>query len=314
MQYIPNADKPAVDKLLQPFVVLSRDEVGQEIHSSFDGLGRPICVKDQNEVQLVLGWDGLSRLTERRLSHGTKKDINHSLLGYNDDQCQMTTTNVLTGAITVTTADFFKRPISLTSPDETKLVYNYDQGGQYSKGLLMSVTSESTGVAHHYDYDIHGHLTKDALFIDGQTFTTLYRWSPLGQLLGVTNADGTSLSRVLCKDGKSVSRIDLKDSEDALQAHVTLTHYEDVFGRPLVCDFGNGLSSLSTVHDNGAIASITLSNKSPLMSANSPAVHRQAWSLDSAHQISSYDRELHGVKSGSFTFQYDASGTLHWTV
>ncbi|KAF9047231.1 hypothetical protein BDP27DRAFT_1346184 [Rhodocollybia butyracea] len=306
VQYLPNAHNPAVDKLVQAYVVVSVNELGQETETIFDALGRPICIKDPNDVQLALNWDGLSRLTERHLSQSSgsgRKDLNHSMLTYDDEKCQTTVTNVLTGSHTITTSDFIQRPVSVTSPDEKNLVHTYDVGGQYSKGRLMSVTSESTGVSRQYDYNLQGKLTKDVLLIDGQSFTTSYVWSPLGQLLSIINPDGTTLERAFLPDGHSVSRVHLLDTSDSIQAQIALTNYQDVFGRPLSCEFGNGISSLAAVHDNGVIASIILSK-------SGQTVHSQQWSLDAFNNISKYDRELQGNLSGSHTFQYNASGEL----
>ncbi|KAF9061863.1 hypothetical protein BDP27DRAFT_1337464 [Rhodocollybia butyracea] len=306
MQYLPNAHNPAVDKLVQPFVVVSINEIGQETQTVFDALGRPICIKDPNDVQLALHWDGLSRLTERHLSQSSgsgRKDLNHSMLTYDDEKCQMTVTNVLTGSHTITTSDFIQRPVSVTSPDESNLVSTYDVGGQYSKGHLMSVTSESTGISHQYDYNLQGKLTKDVLLIDGQSFTTLYVWSPLGQLRRIINPDGTTLERAFLPDGHSVSHAHLQDTSNIIHAQIVLSNYQDVFGRPLSCEFGNGITSVAAVHDNGAIASITLSN-------SSQTVHRQQWSLDAFNHINKYDREIQGNMSGSHTFQYNVSGEL----
>ncbi|KAF9064010.1 hypothetical protein BDP27DRAFT_1334218 [Rhodocollybia butyracea] len=306
MRYIPNANDPAVNKLVQPFVVVSVNELGQETDTSFDALGRPICIKDPNGVQLALHWDGLLRLIERHLSQSSgsgSKDLNHSLLTYDDEKGETTLTNVLTGSHTITTSDFAQRPVSVTSPDEEKLEYIYDVGGQYSKGRLMSVTSKSSGVSHHYDYDLQGKVTKDELRINEQSFTTSYVWSPLGQLLSITNPDGTTLERAFALDGHSVSDVHLRDTDRSVQAQITLANYQDVFGRPLSCAFGNGISSLAAVHDNGVIASITLSK-------SNQTVHRQQWSLDAFNNISGYDREIQGNLSGSHTFQYNLSGEL----
>ncbi|KAF9027293.1 hypothetical protein BDZ89DRAFT_1258726 [Hymenopellis radicata] len=304
--YLPNADKPSVDNLLTPYVVASSDELGQQVETAFDGLGRPFNIQDPNGVQLALSWDGLSRLIERRISqdeNGTKKDINHASLIYDDDNSLSTVQNVITGETNVVTYDLAKRPISMVSPDEKKLTYTYDTGSDYAKGRLMSVTSESTGVSHIYNYDIRGQLTKDALQVDGQSYTTSYEWSPLGQLLSIVNPDGSTLNRALFADGESVSRVELADAGSTVKATVALSRYEDVFGRPLACDFGNGLSSLSSIYANGAISSIALSK-------GTQGVHLQEWRIDEFDRINDYQRVHNGDTSASVSFQYDVSGQL----
>ncbi|KAJ7125821.1 hypothetical protein C8R43DRAFT_1212234 [Mycena crocata] len=300
-RYLPNADNPSVDNLMKPFVVISCDELSQQVETTFDGLGRPTCVKDPGGVHLTLSWDGLSRLVERRIFQ-SPCDINHSAFLYDDVRHTTTVRNVLTGELTITSYDLCKRPISMSSPDE-KLAYTYDTGGQFSKGRLMSVVSETTGLARNYDYDIYGQLVSDVLLLDGETYRTAYHWSPLRQLLGVTNPDGTTITRSLCADGQSVSHLALTDAEAIVQATVSLSRYDDVFGRPLLCEFGNGVSSLSALHSNGALASTTLSN-------NGQTLQQQDWKFDAFHRINEYERNCQGDMHGSTKFLFDASGQV----
>ncbi|KAJ7475487.1 hypothetical protein B0H11DRAFT_2032379 [Mycena galericulata] len=302
-KYLPNADKPSVDNLAKPFVVASLNELGENVETSFDGLGRPTCVKDPGGVRLSLSWDGLSRLVERRLSEASGKDMSHSSLVYDDDNCTATVRNVFTGTSTTTTNDFCKRPISVTSPDEKQLSFTYDVGGQFSRGHLMSVVSESTGLAHRYDYDIHGNLVLDELTIDGERYSTSYDWSPLGQLTSITNPDGSTITRSFTADGESVSHIVLANAEETVEATISLSRYEDVFGRPLLCEFGNGISSLSAIHNNGALSNMTLSK-------GGKTLHRQDWKIDGFNRIHDYKRDREGDVSGSRAFLYDASGQL----
>ncbi|KAE9393736.1 hypothetical protein BT96DRAFT_978801 [Gymnopus androsaceus JB14] len=295
--YLPAADKPSVDNLLTPCAVVSCDELGYQINTTFDGLARPIAIKDSGEVQLALSWDGLDRLISRRVSQnedGNPKDINHSSLTYDDDKSTTTIQNVLTGVTKIATYDFTKRPISVVSPDE-KLVYTYDTGGTYAKGRLMSATSELSGVAHRYDYDIQGQLTVDELRIDEQSYTTSYKWSPLRQLVGIVNPDGSSINRSLCPDGESISRVELADANSqSIRGSVRPTSSLRVW---------EWISSLSSMHLNGALASIALSKEEQ-------SLHRQDWEIDAFQQIKSYNREHLGDKSGSVEFQYDISGQL----
>ncbi|KAJ7125831.1 hypothetical protein C8R43DRAFT_1212260, partial [Mycena crocata] len=300
-RYLPNADNPSVDNLMKPFVVISCDELSQQVETTFDGLGRPTCVKDPGGVHLTLSWDGLSRLVERRIFQ-SPCDINHSAFLYDDVRRTTTVRNVLTGELTITSYDLCKRPISMSSPDE-KLAYTYDTGGQFSKGRLMSVVSQTTGLARNYDYDIYGQLVSDVLLLDGESYGTAYHWSPLRQLLGVTNPDGTTITRSLCADGQSVSHLALTDAEAIVQATVSLSRYDDVFGRPLLCEFGNGVSSLSALHSNGALASTTLSN-------NGQTLQQQDWKFDAFHRINEYERNCQGDMHGSTKFLFDASGQV----
>ncbi|KAF9019803.1 hypothetical protein BDZ89DRAFT_1116604 [Hymenopellis radicata] len=304
-RYLPNAEKPAVDNLVKPYVVVSRNELDQQVETSFDGLGRPVLVKDPNDALLALTWDGLSRLCDRRLSHkvnNNSTDIHHTSVTFDDEHCRTTVQNVLTGTTTVATYDFCKRLLSMVSLEE-RITYTYDIGGTFAKGRLMSVVSDSSGLVHHYDYDIHGQLVKNNVTVDGYIYATSYEWSPLGQLLKIVNPDGSTINRLLCPDGESVSRVELADAANAVKATIALSRYEDVFGRPLMCEFGNGLSASSAMHLNGALSNITLLK-------GVQAVHRQDWKIGAFDRINGYERDHNGDKSGSVLFQYDASGQL----
>ncbi len=276
-----------INNLLKPYVIVSQNALGQQVETSFDGLGRPVNIQDPNGVRLSLSWDGLCRLIERRISQDkTGKDINHTCLIHDDNKSLTTTQNMLTGETNVVTYNFAKRPISVVSPDEKKLTYAYDTGGDYVKGRLMSVTSASTGVSYRYDYDIRGQLTKAVLQVDGHSYATSYKWTPLGQLLAIVNPDGNTLNGALFADGESVSRVERADAENNVKATVAFSRYEDVFGRPLVCEFGNGIYSLSVMHANGAVSSIAL-----LKGSHSDSIHRQEWRIDESDRINDYHRE-----------------------
>ncbi len=223
-QYLPNAEKPAVDNLVKPYAVSSRNELGQQVNTSFDVLGRPLLVKDPNDAVLTLTWDGLSRLVDRRLSHKVNNkstDIHHTSVSFDDEHCCTTVLNVLSGTTAVATYDFCKRLLLMVTPEE-RITYTYDIGGTFAKGRLMSVSSNSSGLVHNFDYNVHGQLIKNNLTVDGHTYATSYEWSPLDQLLKIVNPDGSIINRLLCPDGDSVSRVELANAANVIKATIAL--------------------------------------------------------------------------------------------
>ncbi|KAL6297836.1 hypothetical protein BKA93DRAFT_831210 [Sparassis latifolia] len=289
VQFLPNPE-PSASKFVKPFVVRSTNELQQSIQTVFDGLGRPVRMKDPSDVQLSLTWDGLSRATERRLTNSGNKDISHFVAKYDVDLCLTTVYNKLTGLSTTTESDFIQRPISRTTADET-LTYTYDKRGQNTKQRLVSVTS-SKGIDYHFDYNIRGKLIAHSLSLDGHKFVTSHEWSPFGQLLRTTNPDGTTIARTSYRDGESVNRVVLTDTDNTTRAWIALDEFKDVFSRPLICEFGNGLRSTSSIMESGMLAS-------RILSKGSNVLHRQDWKIDAFSRIAN-----HSVGGGRSTSQF----------
>ncbi|KAF9492312.1 hypothetical protein BDN71DRAFT_1509556 [Pleurotus eryngii] len=298
--------KPSSQNLVRNFVVKVVDEVGNPVNTAYDGLGRPISVSDAGGVELAVQWDGLSRITEKKISQpvgGTPKLISHTSSVYEDDICQMTAINNLAGTRSIMKLDWVQRPLEKKTTDET-LTFKYDVGGRYPKERLVSVSS-SKNIQRTYDYDIHGHLTSDTLAIDGESYATSYTWSLSGALLQVANPDGSVVNRTLLADGKSISNIELLDASGNKRASVALDDYGDVFSRPLKCTFGNGIVATSALADNGNVASLSLAR-------GGSSLHSQSWKIDAFSRIHQHD-----VKSGSLdlgseksSYAYNSAGQL----
>lgn len=240
---------------------------------------------------------------ERRLTNvdGEKtSDISHFTIQYDDEKCQATTQNKLTGSTSLSTTDFAHRPKCKETAEET-VTYKYDSGGKYSKERLVSVTS-SKGVTHNFDYDIRGNLTTSNLALDDQTFSTSFAWTPSGKLQSIKNPDGTTTTRSFNADGDSVSQIELS-YRDTTRASIKLSDYKDTFSRPLVCTFGNGIIAKSSLADSGAIASTSLSSGKDLL-------HQQQWKIDAFSRINNHTigKPDAGSSFANNSFQYNAAG------
>lgn len=303
LSHLPNPD-PVGGKIVVSCVTSQSDALGQVVQTQFDGLARPITITDPSGVYVTLGWDGISRQTKRVVVNGAgsgAKTINHFTTTYEDADSRITAKNELTGQTNVLKLDLANRPISQTTPEET-ITLSYDSGGQFTKGLLVKVTS-SLGIEHTYDYDIRGHLTKSSLSLDGQTFPSTFQWTPAGQLSKTTNPDGSSLTQTFFRDGETPQKLTLADAGGTTRASATFSDTVNAFARPLTCVLGNGITSKSTYSSNGSPSSHTLTN-----SANT-IVSRQTWKLESFGKIREHGVSQKGQESVN-VFQYDPSGQL----
>ena len=296
--YLPNPE-PTLGHITKPFVTSMTSELSQTIRTQFDGLGRSTSVKDDSNMELALGWDGLSRPTERRLL-GSEAIHSHFTVQYDDTLLRSTVLNKLTGTQVITQNDFIQRPIWRLTPEE-KITFTYDVGGQFSKQRLVDITS-SKGISQHYDYDSQGHLITAYLSIDGHDFTTSNEWTFTGQLAKTVNPDGTSITRSFLADGQTLRRIQLADSSGGTRASIELSSYNNVFSRPLVCEFGNGIKSSSSVAAGGGLTNTT-------MSQGIDVIHQQDWTIDSFSRIGKYGVTGSGSQLiSTSTFGYDLAG------
>ncbi|KAF4571716.1 hypothetical protein EYR40_008236 [Pleurotus pulmonarius] len=305
VQALPNP-QPSSQNLVRNFVVKVVDEVGNPVNTEYDGLGRPIAISDAGGVELAVQWDGTSRIIEKKISQlvgGAPKLILHNSSVYEDDICQTTAVNNLSGTKSTMKLDWVQRPIEKKTADET-LTFKYDVGGRFPKERLVSVSS-TNNIQRTYDYDIHGHLTSDTLTIDGESYASSYTWSLSGALLQVTNPDRSIVNRTLLTDGKSISDIELLDASGSKRASVALGDYSDVFSRALKCTFGNGIVSTSALADNGTVASLSLAR-------NGTSLHSQSWKIDAFSRISQHDVKSGSVDqgSGNSSYTYNSAGQL----
>ncbi|KAJ8456770.1 hypothetical protein ONZ45_g18585 [Pleurotus djamor] len=299
---VPNPE-PSSNNFVKNVAVEAIDELGQSVKTTFDGLARPTTITDPAGVKLSLNYDGISRVVERSISHlvdGSTKVINHTTALFDDDIGSSTVTNQLTGSSIVTHFDWNGRSTEKVTPEET-FTFGYDEGGDFTKGRLVSVSS-SNGVKHLYDYDIHGNLSSDSLTIDGNTFTSNYLWTVAGGLTQATNPDGSVLQRDLLPDGQSVSKIALVNATSSLRATVDLSSYDNVFSKPSTCTFGNGIVATSTLSENGSVATMNLTKDSNVL-------HSQQWGIDSFSRINRHEVKADSHQ-GDNSFQYNAAGQI----
>lgn len=305
VQAFPNP-QPSSQNFVRNFIVETVDEVGQPVQTSYDAMGRPTLITDAGGVQLAVGWDGISRIIDKKISHpvsGTLKVTQHTSVVFDDHTFQRTVTNNLTATDVVTTMDWAQRPLQKITPDET-LTFSYDTGGQYTKERLVSVSS-TKNIQHAYNYDIHGNLTSETLSVDGSSYNSEYSWSLSGGLLQATNPDGSVINRTLLIDGQSVSNIDLLDSSGNKRANVVFDDYSDVFSRPLRCTFGNGIIATATLAQNGTVATLSLDK-------NNNPVQSQSWQIDAFSRVRRHDTVTPSMVpgEGENSFVYNSAGQL----
>ncbi|KAJ8516819.1 hypothetical protein ONZ45_g5905 [Pleurotus djamor] len=144
---------PSPSNFIQNLMIESQDENDLSVRTTYDALARPVSISDAADVQSSLAWDGLGRVTNRRITQpvsGSPQVINDNTLIFQDDAGLTTTTNNLTGATSKTTCDWNGQVVKKVTPEET-FTFGYDEGGGYGKEHLVSVTS-SNNVTHRYEY------------------------------------------------------------------------------------------------------------------------------------------------------------------
>jgi YD repeat-containing protein len=302
IEYKPNP-KPAANRYIKAFTVSSVNALGQIIQTAYDGLGRPVLVKDPNGVRLSFAWDGLSRKVERRISNPegvSPAVVSHFSTQRDDLLCQTTVRNELTGLVTITKHDFIHRPISKITSDET-LTYVYDEGGTNAKNHLVSVIS-SKGIDHHFDYDARGSVIASKLSIDDHIFLTRHEWTPSKKLRRSLNPDGSTVTTTYFTDSNVAHKVDLANPDGISRASLVFSNFDGPSSRPLFCELGNGLQSTVSLAENGAPTSMVLSR-------GQASVYQQIWELDGFGRIGSYiNKPEDSFRALNNSFSYDAGG------
>lgn len=303
ISYLPNPE-PSADNLVKSFVTELLTPLNQPVKTTFDGLGRPTTITDPSGVQLTLAYDGLSRQTKRHLKDTARnKVVSHFTVIFDDDNCQNTVRNELTSSTITSKTDIVDRVIERETADET-ISFVYDDGGTYTKGKLFKASS-SKGFTQQFDYDLRGHITLTQLQIDGFNYLTSSEWTSAGQLLKITNPDGTIVTRTFLPDGQSVSKIVISDG--SVQASAIFSEYDNPFRRPLTCNFGNGIESNSSIASNGMLTKNTLKS-----AASDTVLLEQNWTIQASGQIGGYEvnkiDEFQTTTLRDNTFQYDLDG------
>jgi YD repeat-containing protein len=298
---LPNAETPSADNFVKLCVVNRTDELNQSIKTTFDGLSRPTHILDPSGVQLQITYDGLSRQIEKKISNSQgAKVLSHYLVTFQDNKNQSTLLNVLTSASTITKTDFCQRIISKATQEET-LTFVYDEGDLSCHNQLVNVTS-SKGITYNYSYDKYGNITKSSLKLDDQTYNTSYTWSSTRQLIKTTNPDGNSILHKYSLDGLSPQAIELLDISNNVKASLKFSEFNNAFGQPVNCVFGNGAKSKSSVARNGMLTQKQLTN-------GSIQLLKQSWGYSSLNKITTYDI-IQKSSESSIAFDYDAAGEL----
>lgn len=295
----PNAETPSADNFVKLCVINRTNELNQSIQTTFDGLSRPTHIIDPSGVQLQIAYDGLSRQIEKKiLNSQSSKLLSHYSVTFQDDKNQLTLLNVLTGASTTTKTDFCQRIISKATQEET-ITFIYDEGDPSCQNQLVNVNS-SKGITHNYSYDKYGNITRSSLKLDDQTYNTSYTWTSARQLIKTTNPDETSILHKYSLDGLSPQAIELLDISNNVKASLKFSNFDNAFGQPVQCVFGNGANSISSVASNGMLTQKQLLN-------GSTQLLKQSWGYSSLNKITTYDI-IQGSSESSVAYDYDSAG------
>jgi YD repeat-containing protein len=304
LEYFSDPDASESEDFVVPLAVSSIDEIKQTIETEFDPLHRVVRVKDPKDVNLTMEWDGLSRMTGRKLSNPdtiSPPAINYFTIAYDDPLRTTTITNHLMNSSTILVKDRIERTIKRTAMDggavDEVVDLVYDNSQARAQGQLSSVKS-SKGVNEQFTYDVRGEEETSSLTLDGQTFTSSFEYTTSRHVRKITNPDGSVLTTQFFKDSDIVSKVELHSGDTSVSS--AFSDFNNAFLTPLVSTLGNGLKSTVTLAENGVPVSSVVSNSS------SAVVHQQTWGLNSLGRLSAYNPS--SAAKTERLFHYDLTG------
>ncbi|KAF9507107.1 hypothetical protein BS47DRAFT_1366863 [Hydnum rufescens UP504] len=300
LEYFPDPD--TAEDFVVPLAVSSVDEINQTINTEFDALHRVVSVKDPNDVHLTMEWDGLFRMTSRKLANPSTISppiINNFTIAYDDALRKTTITNHLTKSSTILVKDRIERTTKRMTSDGEVVDLVYDDPQACAQGQLSSVRS-SNGVIEVFTYDARGEEKTSALTVDGQTFTTSFEYTTSRHVSKITNPDNSILTTQFFNDSDIVSGVRLQNEDTTVSS--TFSGFNNAFLTPLVSTLGNGLKSTVTLAENGVPVKSVISN------SFNTVLHQQTWRLNSLGRLSAYNPS--SAANTERLFRYDLAGQL----
>ena len=304
LEYFPDPDASESEDFVVPLAVSSLDEINQTIKTDFDPLHRVVRVKDPNNVNLTMEWDGLSRMTSRKLSNPSTISppiINYFTIAYDDPLRTTTVTNHLMKSSTILVKDRIERTIKRTALDgdvvDEVVDLVYDDPEARAQGKLSSVKS-SKGVNEEFTYDVRGEEKTSSLIMDGQTFTSSFEYTTSRYVSKITNPDNSVLTTQFFKDSDIASKVELQSGDTTVSN--AFSDFDNAFLMPLASTLGNGLKSTATLAKNG------IPVKSVVLDKSSTVVHQQTWDLNSFGRLSAYNPS--SAANTERLFRYDLAG------
>jgi YD repeat-containing protein len=307
VEYFQNIETGSHDFLV-PLTVALVDEQDQTITTGFDALHRVVSTTDPSGVCLSQEWDGLSRMTCRKISNPSEIQpgvINHFSISYDDSTGVKTITNECTDTQIVFLQDRLNRVTKRTGPDE-ETTYTYDDVAAGAQGQISSITS-LLGVSESFSYDSRGSLQTSSLTIDEETFTTSFEYTTGYAISKISNPDNSGITYTFFDNSNIVKKVQLQDGRSNTSASCTFSQLDNGFFSPRVSDMGNGLTSTVTLADNGVPLEAILSK-------DSATLLQQSWTLDSYSRIKTYNPGPSSSNDTRRTFEYTPSGQWYFCL
>ncbi|PFH46745.1 hypothetical protein AMATHDRAFT_183039 [Amanita thiersii Skay4041] len=289
---LPSLDTPGNFTKFCP--IKQTNELGQNVYSRFDDLGRPVLIADSQGVWLSLTYDGLSRVTNRRITSGTnstKNVFSDTTMCFNDASRQSTVRNNLTGTTIISNKDYLGRVVKKISKEET---INYTYFNNH-----LSTVSSSNGPSYTYAYNALGDLKSSIMTLGDDEFKTSFAYTNMGQLQSTTNPDKSSITSTFFSDGATTKDLFLQNSSNIRKAWASFSNVNDVYSLPLTCMLGNGSGALTSQFEI-SIDGLPTCNT---VSRAGTSTFQQQWDYTALRKT-----KVYGFRDGVTTYGYDPAG------
>ncbi|CAM2070466.1 VCBS repeat-containing protein [Sulfidibacter corallicola] len=289
--------------------VRHRDEEGHISMTAYDRLGRVTTKTDAKGGASGFSYDSRGQITEH-----DAPDSGISHFGYDLSGRLVESTDALGNKISMThdaMGRIASKTLSQPSQNLDDVTYRYtygERGIANGAGRLTSVTSDNLGKATwRYAYDKQGRIKAKTVVpqfgaFAGTTYTSLYRYDPIGRLVETTNPDGSVLRNAYHRWGDYLGRVSLH--EPGRRVPEQIIRYEDytALGQPLLAEYGNGVT---TGYGFDALGRMKSSKST---TSGGDRLLDQQFSWNTAHKITAVREGTN--RSLSQTFGYSAAGRL----
>jgi len=288
------------------------DGNSRETRRTYDALDRLSRITDPLGGQVTFSYDSADNLTSVTDQRGLQTHYEYNFAGEvvaqqspdtgittfeRDDEGNVTRKTDARGVITEYQYDALNRLTQVTFPADPgeSIVYTYDDtvNGNRGIGRLTGIVDQSGSLS--YRYDGRGNRIEATRTIEGQSYTTAYRYDLADNLSGITYPGGRIVTYLRDAAGL-VSSVRSQDRPGAPEQVVVDAVTYLPFGPMQSLTFGNGLVRNVTYDQDYQITGIV------------SAAMERSYSYDLANNIQSITDLLD--PSRTETFQYDALSRL----